>query len=180
VGHAAIGTQSERRRWMALALVVTAQFRSSSTPRSSTSPCPRSSSGRDGAGLGRDADGSQAVGDRAPERHLQRPDRTRQPDQQKEPPSVAAVEPAAHALGRSRGGLTTKLHLACEQGQKPLSLLLTAGQRGDSPQLSPCCSASACPDPPVVGRVTATVSTRSPMFRFCLVTEPSTRDLTTY
>jgi hypothetical protein len=33
---------------------------------------------RDGAGLGRDADGSQAVGDRAPERHLQRPDRTPQ------------------------------------------------------------------------------------------------------
>jgi hypothetical protein len=33
-------------------------------------------SGRDGAALGRDADGSQAVGDRAPERHLQRPDRT--------------------------------------------------------------------------------------------------------
>jgi transposase len=58
----------------------------------------------------------------------------RQPDQQKEPPSVAVVEPAGHALGRSRGGLTTKLHLACEQGQKPLSLLLTAGQRGDSPQ----------------------------------------------
>jgi hypothetical protein len=26
VGHAAIGTQSERRPWMALALVVTAQF----------------------------------------------------------------------------------------------------------------------------------------------------------
>jgi transposase len=30
--------------------------------------------------------------------------------------------------------LTTKLHLACEQGQKPLSIVLTAGQRGDSPQ----------------------------------------------
>jgi transposase len=30
--------------------------------------------------------------------------------------------------------LTTKLHLGCEQGQKPLSILLTAGQRGDSPQ----------------------------------------------
>lgn len=44
------------------------------------------------------------------------------------------VEPADHALGRSRGGLTTKLHLACEQGQKPLSIVLTAGQRGDSPQ----------------------------------------------
>ena len=26
------------------------------------------------------------------------------------------------------------MHLACEQGQKPLSILLTAGQRGDSPQ----------------------------------------------
>jgi transposase len=30
--------------------------------------------------------------------------------------------------------LTTKLHLGCEQGQKPLSIVLTAGQRGDSPQ----------------------------------------------
>jgi hypothetical protein len=32
-----------------------------------------------GAGLGRDADGSQAVGDRVPDRHLQRPDRTPDP-----------------------------------------------------------------------------------------------------
>jgi transposase len=39
-------------------------------------------------------------------------------------------------LGRSRGGLTTKLHLACEQGRKPLSVLITAGQRGDSPQFA--------------------------------------------
>ncbi len=54
--------------------------------------------------------------------------------QQKEPPGGVTVEPVDHALGRSRGGLTTKVHLACEQGQKPLSLLLTAGQRGDSPQ----------------------------------------------
>jgi len=37
-------------------------------------------------------------------------------------------------LGRSRGGLTSKLHLAVEQGQRPLSIVLTAGQRGDSPQ----------------------------------------------
>ncbi|WP_435869154.1 transposase [Actinomadura coerulea] len=43
-------------------------------------------------------------------------------------------EPDDHALGRSRGGLSTKLHLACEQGQKPLSLVVTAGQRGDAPQ----------------------------------------------
>ncbi|WP_439117701.1 IS5 family transposase [Micromonospora sicca] len=53
---------------------------------------------------------------------------------QAEPPGGVTVEPADHALGRSRGGLTTKLHLACEQGQKPLSIVLTAGQRGDSPQ----------------------------------------------
>ncbi|MFV2013734.1 MULTISPECIES: IS5 family transposase [unclassified Micromonospora] len=41
-----------------------------------------------------------------------------------------------HALGRSRGGRTTKLHLGCEQGQKPLSIVLTGGQRGDSPQFT--------------------------------------------
>jgi transposase len=44
------------------------------------------------------------------------------------------TEPTDHALGRSRGGLSTKLHLGCEQGQRPLSIVLTAGQRGDSPQ----------------------------------------------
>ncbi|MEV4808181.1 transposase [Nonomuraea sp. NPDC049421] len=38
------------------------------------------------------------------------------------------------ALGRSRGGLSTKLHLACEQGQRLLAVVLTAGQRGDAPQ----------------------------------------------
>lgn len=43
-------------------------------------------------------------------------------------------EPADHALGRSRGGWTTKLHLACEQGRRLMSLVLTGGQRGDSPQ----------------------------------------------
>ncbi|MFJ5681052.1 IS5 family transposase [Streptomyces sp. NPDC093097] len=42
-----------------------------------------------------------------------------------------------HGLGRSRGGLTTKLHLAVEQGQKPMSVVITAGQRGDSPQFEP-------------------------------------------
>ena len=43
-------------------------------------------------------------------------------------------EPADHALGRSRGGWTTKLHLSCEQGRRLMSLVLTGGQRGDSPQ----------------------------------------------
>ncbi|AGK76785.1 putative is1648 transposase [Streptomyces microflavus DSM 40593] len=55
---------------------------------------------------------------------------------QKEPPDVIHVEPDDHGLGRSRGGFTTKIHPACEQGQRPLSLLVTAGQRGDSPQFT--------------------------------------------
>lgn len=46
------------------------------------------------------------------------------------------TEPNDHALGRSRGGLSTKLHLASEQGQRPLSMLITAGQAGDSPQFT--------------------------------------------
>lgn len=53
---------------------------------------------------------------------------------QKEPPGGIQTERADHALGQSRGGWTTKIHLACEQGQKSLSLLVTAGHRGDSPQ----------------------------------------------
>ena len=56
---------------------------------------------------------------------------------QKEPPGGVQTEPADHALGRSRGGLTTKTHLACEQGRKPLTTVITAGQRGDSPQFIP-------------------------------------------
>ncbi len=42
---------------------------------------------------------------------------------QKEPPGGVTVEPADHGLGRSRGGLTTKPHLAVEQGQKPMSIV---------------------------------------------------------
>ncbi|MFJ4895996.1 transposase [Streptomyces sp. NPDC088788] len=41
-------------------------------------------------------------------------------------------EPYDHALGRSRGGLTTKIHLACDGKGRPLAILLTPGQRHDS------------------------------------------------
>ncbi|WSD92002.1 IS5 family transposase [Streptomyces canus] len=37
-----------------------------------------------------------------------------------------------HALGRSRGGLTTKIHLACDGKGRPLAVLVTPGQRHDS------------------------------------------------
>jgi transposase len=40
-------------------------------------------------------------------------------------------------LGRSRGGLTSKIHLAADRKCRPLSLVLTAGQAADSPQFVP-------------------------------------------
>jgi transposase len=59
-----------------------------------------------------------------------------------QPPSG---EPADHGLGRSRGGLSTKIHLSCEQRQKPLSIVITAGQRGDSPQFAAVLEGIAVP-----------------------------------
>jgi transposase len=55
-------------------------------------------------------------------------------DLQVEPPGGVFDEPSDHGLGPSRGGLTTKIHLAVEQAQRLMSLVITAGQRGDSPQ----------------------------------------------
>ena len=40
----------------------------------------------------------------------------------------------AQALGRSRGGFSTKIHIAVDALGNPLRLILTAGQRHDSPQ----------------------------------------------
>lgn len=38
-------------------------------------------------------------------------------------------------LGRSRGGFTTKIHLAADGRCRPLALVLTPGHYGDGPQL---------------------------------------------
>ena len=46
-----------------------------------------------------------------------------------------AEEPADHALGRSRGGFTTKIHLLCDGKGHPLHFHLTAGQAHDSTAL---------------------------------------------
>lgn len=50
-------------------------------------------------------------------------------------------EPASgtsrEALGRSRGGLTTKIHLVADQRCRPVTRLLSPGQHHDSPQLIP-------------------------------------------
>jgi len=41
------------------------------------------------------------------------------------------------ALGRSRGGLSTKIHLAADRRCRPVTGILTPGQHGDSPQFIP-------------------------------------------
>ncbi|WP_280328851.1 IS5 family transposase [Nocardia wallacei] len=68
-------------------------------------------------------------------------------DRQAEPPGGIASEPTDHGLGRSRGGWTTKLHLACERGCRLLSVLITPGQAGDNPQMVAVLDAIAVPKP---------------------------------
>ena len=50
---------------------------------------------------------------------------------------VGSAAQADQALGRSRGGLTTKIHLVCDGRGRPLGMLVTAGQRHESTQLGP-------------------------------------------
>ncbi|MGP5185023.1 transposase, partial [Corynebacterium variabile] len=40
-------------------------------------------------------------------------------------------EPAGHGIGRSRGGLTTKIHHAVDGKGRPLAVVVTGGQRHD-------------------------------------------------
>jgi transposase len=57
-------------------------------------------------------------------------------------PQAAGANPAKpgggrEALGRSRGGLTTKIHLAADRRCRPLTQILTPGQHADCPQFIP-------------------------------------------
>ncbi|MEU9709561.1 IS5 family transposase [Streptomyces sp. NPDC059164] len=54
-------------------------------------------------------------------------------------------------LGRSRGGLTSKIHLAGEGGCRPMALLITPGQWGDAPQMIEVLDRIRVPRP-LVGR----------------------------
>jgi transposase len=60
--------------------------------------------------------------------------------------------PADEGLGRSRGGLTTKFHLACDGKGRPLSVVITAGHRHDSTQLEPVLAGIRVPRPGGRGR----------------------------
>ena len=48
------------------------------------------------------------------------------------PPAAQVVEPEDHALGRSRGGFSTKVHLVCDSQGILLAVWVTAGQRHES------------------------------------------------
>ena len=56
----------------------------------------------------------------------------------------AAAHAQDEALGRSRGGLTTKLHLACDGKGRPLAVVLTAGSATTAPSWSRCSTPSGC------------------------------------
>jgi transposase len=60
--------------------------------------------------------------------------------------------PADEGLGRSRGGLTTTFHLACDGKGRPLSVVITPGQRHDSTQLVPVLDGIRVPRPGGRGR----------------------------
>lgn len=48
-----------------------------------------------------------------------------------------AVEPPDHAVGRSRGGLSTKIHQLVDGHGLPLLIAVAPGQSGDAPALLP-------------------------------------------
>ncbi|MFE9627665.1 transposase [Streptomyces sp. NPDC006527] len=50
-------------------------------------------------------------------------------------------------LGRSRGGSTTKLHLSADGRCRPLSLIVTPGQRADCTQFKPVLEKIRVPNP---------------------------------
>jgi transposase len=63
-----------------------------------------------------------------------------------------ALRAGDEALGRSRGGFTTKLHLSCEGRGRPLAVVLTAGQRHDSTQFEAVLDGIRVPRPGGRGR----------------------------
>jgi putative transposase len=50
---------------------------------------------------------------------------------------VSPDEPDDHAIGRSRGGLTTKIHALTDELCSPVTFALSPGQAGDNPMLWP-------------------------------------------
>jgi transposase len=84
--------------------------------------------------------------------------------------TILPAEPADHALGRSRGGLSTKIHTLTDDRTRPVTVILTAGQDGDNPQLVPLLDLHRSQFP----------SDRTPQFRLLAdkaYSHPSTRQM---
>ena len=64
---------------------------------------------------------------------------------------VEALAIEGAGLGRSRGGLTSKIHLAVDGRGLPMSILITPGQAGDNPNCCRCSTRSASPEPGEAG-----------------------------
>ncbi|WP_425357045.1 IS5 family transposase [Streptomyces inhibens] len=82
------------------------------------------------AGARRPAVGSRVKGGRGG----RTPGRNRMADPARPPGGGGA---GGEGLGRSRGGFTTKLHLSADGRCRPLSLIVTPGQRADCTQFNP-------------------------------------------
>ncbi|GCE01054.1 hypothetical protein EHYA_08793 [Embleya hyalina] len=76
---------------------------------------------------------------------------------QKELPGGLFTRPGDRGPGRSRGEFTTKPHPAVEQGQMPMAIVVTAGQRGDSPQFEPVPKKVLVPSSRRVGHASAPI-----------------------
>lgn len=63
------------------------------------------------------------------------------------PTQKGVQHPPDEGLGRSRGGLTTKFHLACDGKGRPLSVVIAPRQRHDSTQMGPVLDGIRVPRP---------------------------------
>ncbi|WP_371862937.1 IS5 family transposase [Embleya hyalina] len=123
VGRRDLGTSApagpgrgRRRRWYRLGRLGRLHHRASASARGGCShrpaPGPRFKRGRGGGTPGRDAVAEPGF-----------------------PPGGGGL--GGEGLGRSRGGFTTKIHLSADGRCRPLSLVVTPGQRADCTQLGP-------------------------------------------
>ena len=67
--------------------------------------------------------------------------RATNPTRRTETSAGRAGKPSREAIGRSRGGLTSKIHLAADRRCRPISRVTSAGQRHDSLGLRPVMAA---------------------------------------
>jgi transposase len=70
-------------------------------------------------------------------RHPGSPARSWRPEKGGCSPAVEALAVEGEGIGRSRGGLSTKAHLAVDGRGLPMRVIMTPGQDGGNPQLLP-------------------------------------------